>query len=89
MKRETDDGTKINQLAVCDKQEGNQSREGGEKKKKRKEGGKKNSVAAVSLNPTWQPRMCLCWAKFSEQVKTLSKYILQDRERKDKLFFSH
>lgn len=33
MKRETDDGTKINQLAVCDKQEGNQSREGGEKKK--------------------------------------------------------
>lgn len=79
MKRETDDGTKINQLAVCDKQEGNQSREGGEK----------NSVAAVSLNPTWQPRMCLCWAKFSEQVKTLSKYILQDRERKDKLVFSH
>lgn len=74
MKRETDDGTKINQLAVCDKQEGNQSWEGGEKKK---EGGKKNSVAAVSLNPTWQPRMCLCWAKFSEQVKTLSKYILQ------------
>lgn len=82
MKRETDDGTKINQLAVCDKQEGNQSWEGGGKKKK-------NSVAAVSLNPTWQPRMCLCWAKFSEQVKTLSKYILQDRERKDKLFFSH
>lgn len=75
MKRETDDGTKINQLAVCDKQEGNQSWEGGGKKKK--EGGKKNSVAAVSLNPTWQPRMCLCWAKFSEQVKTLSKYILQ------------
>lgn len=35
----------INQLAVCDKQEGNQSREGG----------KKNSVAAVSLNPTWHP----------------------------------
>lgn len=79
MKRETDDGTKINQLAVCDKQEGNQSREGG----------KKNSAAAVSLNPTWQPRMCLCWAKFSEQVKTLSKYILQDREGKDKLVFSH
>lgn len=79
MRRETDDGTKINQLAVCDKQEGNQSREGG----------KKNSVAAVSLNPTWQPHMCLCWAKFSEQVKTLSKYILQDREKKDKLVFSH
>lgn len=89
MKRETDDGTKINQLAVCDKQEGNQSREGGGKKQKEGGWGKKNSVAAVSLNPTWQPRMCLCWAKFSEQVKTLSKYILQDRERKDKLFFSH
>lgn len=39
MKRETDDGTKINQLAVCDKQEGNQSREGGGEKKK--EGGEK------------------------------------------------
>lgn len=83
MKRETDDGTKINQLAVCDKQEGNQSREGGEKKK---EGGKKNSVAAVSLNPTWQPRMCLCWAKFSEQVKTLSKYIFARQGKEGQTF---
>lgn len=44
MKRETDDGTKINQLAVCDKQEGNQSREGGEKKK----GGWKKEFSSCS-----------------------------------------
>lgn len=44
MKRETDDGTKINQLAVCDKQEGNQSREGGGKKK----GGWKKEFSSCS-----------------------------------------
>lgn len=50
MKRETDDGTKINQLAVCDKQEGNQSREGGEKKR-RKEGGKKEFSSCSEFEP--------------------------------------
>lgn len=46
MKRETDDGTKINQLAVCDKQEGNQSWEGGGEKKK--EGGWKKEFSSCS-----------------------------------------
>lgn len=49
MKRETDDGTKINQLAVCDKQEGNQSREGGGEKKRRV--GKKEFSSCSEFEP--------------------------------------
>lgn len=51
MKRETDDGTKINQLAVCDKQEGNQSREGGGKKTKGRRVGKKEFSSCSEFEP--------------------------------------
>lgn len=51
MKRETDDGTKINQLAVCDKQEGNQSWEGGGEKKKKEGGWKKEFSSCSEFEP--------------------------------------